>query len=197
MIRPLIPPLTTMAAALLLAGCGHSPAATFLVLDPAPPSSPAAAGYAGPPLRVPFVHLPVTVDRPELVRQDAAGTVKVDDFARWAAPLGLQARDTLIRDLTVRLPAGAVLPPDAPPAPREVRVEVTVLSFDVAGGQAVLTASYRLAGPGAGAGAGGARPALAQLSTPLADDGAASRAQAWSRLIGQLSDRMVAALPLR
>ena len=196
MMRPLIPVI--MVASLLLAGCGHSPAATFLVLDPAPPSSP-VAGYAGPPLRVPFVHLPVTIDRPELVRQDAAGTVKVDDFARWAAPLGLQARDTLIRDLTARLPAGAVLPPDAPPAPREVRVEATILSFDVAGGQAVLTASYRLAGPGAGAspGAGSARPALAQLSTPLADDGAASRAQAWSRLIGQLSDRVVAALPVR
>ena len=196
MMRPLIP--VTMVAALLLAGCGHSPAATFLVLDPAPPSSPVAS-YTGPPLRVPFVHLPVTVDRPELVRQDAAGTVKVDDFARWAAPLGLQARDTLIRDLTARLPAGAVLPPDAPPAPREVRVEATILSFDVAGGQAVLTASYRLAGPGAGAssGAGSTRPALAQLSTPLADDGAASRAQAWSRLIGQLSDRVVAALPVR
>ena len=195
MMRPLIP--VTMVASLLLAGCGHSPAATFLVLDPAPPSSPPVAGYAGPPLRVPFVHLPVTIDRPELVRQDAAGTVKVDDFARWAAPLGLQARDTLIRDLTARLPAGAVLPPDAPPAPREVRVEATILSFDVAGGQAVLTASYRVAGPAASPGAGSARPALAQLSTPLADDGAASRAQAWSRLIGQLSDRVVAALPVR
>ncbi len=183
--------LTGLGAA-MLAGCGHSPAVTFLVLDAVPPAR-SVADYAGPPLRVPFVHLPATVDRPELVRQDAAGTISVDDFARWSAPLGLQARDTLIRDLTARLPGGAVLPPDAPPAPREVRVEATVLAFDVTAGQASMTVSYRLVGPGAT----DPRPMVAKLATPLMDDAAAGRARAWSALIGQLSDHVIAALPPR
>ncbi len=181
--------LAGLLAATLLAGCGHSPETTFLVIDAAPPAAQATA-YAGPPLRVPFVHLPVTVDRPELVRQDAAGTVKIDDFARWSAPLGIMVRNALIQDLTVRLPAGAVLPPDALPAAREVRVEATVLSFDAVGGEAVMTASYRLVFRGTET-----RPQVVRLSASLADDTAPARARAWSRLIGQLSDTVVAALP--
>lgn len=185
-------PFTALAAALLLAACGHSPATTFLVIDPAPPTVPPITGYAGPPLRVPFVHLPVADDRPELIRQDGAGTIVVEDFARWSAPLGLLARQALIGDLTARLPAGAVLPPDAAPAGREVRVEATVLSFTATGPQATMAVSYRLIAPGANP-----PPQVVSLSTPLLDAAAPSRAQAWSRLIAQLSDQMVAALPQR
>lgn len=181
-----------LAGALLIAGCGHSPAATFLVLDPAPPTASTGA-YAGPPLRVPFVHLPVTVDRPELVRRDAAGTLTVEDFARWSAPLGIMARDTLIQDLTQRLPGGSVLAPDAPAAPAELRVEPTVLAVQMGGGVATMNVSYRLIPPGPNA----VRPQLVQLTTPLDDDTPPARAQAWSRLVGQLSDRIVADIAVR
>ena len=184
MMRPTAP--IALVCAVLLAGCGHSPATTFLVLDLAPAALPVAA-YAGPPLRVPFLHLPVTVDRPELVRRDAAGTLAVEDFARWSAPLGIMARDTLIQDLTQRLPTGSVLAPDAPGAMPEVRVEPTILSLTSGGGSATMTVSYRLIAPGAV----DARPQVVQLATPLADDAPPARAQAWSRLLGQLSDRLV------
>lgn len=183
-------PAAALAGLALLAGCGHSPATTFLVLDPAPPAG-AVASYAGAPIRVPFVHLPVALDRPELVRHDAAGTLTVEDFARWSAPLGRMARDTLVGDLTQRLPAGEVLPPDAPPGARELRVEVTILSFDAAGGTAAMTVSYRLVS----ARAAEPRPLLVQLTAPLPDDAPSGRARAWSALLGQLSDRIVAALP--
>jgi hypothetical protein len=198
MMRPFTPialpraPLMAPLLALLVAGCGHSPATTFLVLDAAPPAVPVAA-YAGPPLRVPFVHLPVTLDRPELVRHDRAGTLAVEDFARWSAPLGLMARDTLVQDLTQRLPAGTVLPPDAPGVASEVRVEPTVLSADFGSGTAAMTISYRLVRSPAAA----ARPRLVQLTATLADDTPAGRAQAWSRLLGDLSDRIVADLAAR
>ena len=187
-MRPLVP--VVLFAAILLAGCGHSPATTFLVIDAAPPTTSLASTYAGPPLRVPFVHLPVTVDRPELVRQDAAGTIAVDDFARWSAPLGLLARGALIQDLTARLPGGAVLPPDAAAAAREIRVEATVLSFDASGGEATMTVSYRLVRTGTDP-----QPRVARLTTPLTDDAPPGRAQAWSRLLSQLSDQIVADLP--
>lgn len=188
-MRPLVP--IVLLASMPLSGCGHSPATTFLVIDPAPPTTASASTYAGPPLRVPFVHLPVTVDRPELVRQDAAGTIAIDDFARWSAPLGLLARGALVQDLTARLPAGAVLPPDAPTAAREVRVEATVLSFDATAGEATMTVSYRMVRTGTDP-----RPLVAQLTTPLTDDAPSRRAQAWSRLLAQLSDRIVAELAL-
>lgn len=185
---------TAMAAAALLAACGHSPATIFLVLDPVPPAaSLAVAGshYSGAPLRVPFLHLPVTLDRPEPTRQDAAGTLAVDDIARWSAPLGLMARDTLIQDLIARLPAGKVLPPDAAATAPERRVEVTVLSFAAGGGRATLWVEYRVFVNAKAP----AEPRLAQFTAALPDDTPAGRARGWSALLALLADRVVADLP--
>ena len=131
--------------------------------------------------------MPVTLDRPEFVHQPAAGTLAVDDFARWSAPLGRLARDTLIRDLIQRLPAGSVLAPDAAPARPEVRVQATVRDFTPAGASATMTVSYRIGlGPA---------PRVVQLQTPLAGPTPVDAAQAWSALIGQLADRIVTDLP--
>lgn len=177
---------------LFAAGCGRSPATTFLALEPVPPARVGAA-YAGPVLRVPFVRVPVTLDRPEFVRQ-VAGRVEVSDVDRWAAPLGRLARDTLIQDLQARLPAGAVLPPDAGPAVPEVRAEVTVLAFRVASGRAVMDVSYRLVRR-AGASGDPVRPVA--LRTDVAAETPAAQAGAWSALLGQLADVVVADLVRR
>lgn len=179
-------------SALALAGCGHSPATTFLALEPAPPA--VVAVYRGPPVRVPFLHVPVVLDRPEFVRQ-VAGEVKIADFDRWAAPLGLLARNTLIQDLQARLPAGAVLPPDAAAVVPDIRVEATVLAFRVEGAEAVMEASYRIVRPAAGrTPATPPRPRPVTLRTPLADQTPLAQAQGWSALLGQLADRVAADL---
>jgi uncharacterized lipoprotein YmbA len=179
--------VAALASAVLLAGCGHSPGATFLTIDAAPPASAPLATYRGAPLRVPSVHVPVTLDRPEFIRQPAAGTLAVDDFARWSAPLGALARETLIRDLVARLPAGSVLAPDAAPVRPEVVVQTTVLDFTPAGDMATMTVSYRTgAAP---------LPRVVQLRAPLAGATPVDAARAWGALIGQLADRIVADLP--
>jgi len=184
-----------VAAPLLMAGCGRSPPTTFLALEPAPPAAAAAASsYRGPPVRVPFLRVPVTLDRPEFVRQ-VAGTVVVSDFDRWAAPLARLARDTLIQNLQARLAAGAVLPPDAGPAVPEVRIEATVLSFRVVGAEAVMDVSYRLVRPSSPrAPALAAPPRPVTLRTPLGGDSPAAQAAAWSVLLGLLADRIAAEL---
>lgn len=182
-----------LAGAVLLAGCGHSPATTFLTIDTAPPPmSPGAApltGYRGPPLRVPFVHVPATLDRPEYVSQPSAGTLRIADFARWSAPLGRLARDTLVRDLTQRLPAGSVLAPDAAPAKPEAVVLATVLDFTPTGTAATMTVSYRIGTA--------PMPRVARFQTPLGGPTPVDAAQAWSALLGQLADRIVTELPAR
>ncbi|MGI4733043.1 MAG: PqiC family protein [Janthinobacterium lividum] len=178
-----------VSGATLLAGCGHSPAATFLTIDAAPPAAAPLADYGGAPLRVPFVHVPVALDRPEYVRQMTAGTIAVDDFARWSAPLGRLARDTLVRDLTQRLAGGSVLAPDAAPAHSETVVQATVLDVTMIGTTATMTVSYGI-GPSP-------RPTVIQLTTPLAGAAPVDSARAWSALIGQLADRIVADLPAR
>ena len=177
-----------------LASCGGSPATRMLTLDAVAPAPAAVqAGYRGRPVAIPAVHVPAVLDRAEFAHQIAAGEVKVDDFARWAAPLGLLARDTLVRDLIARLPAGAVLPPGAGGGGGVTAIDVTILSFDA----------------GAGAGAGGATMAVVYrplpggaprqllLATPGAGGDPAATARAFSTLLGQLADRMAADIGVR
>lgn len=177
-----------LAPLMALTGCGHSPSTTLLTLDAAPPP-PAGirADYRGLPLAVPAVHLPVALDRPEYVTQVSAGEAKVDDFAKWVAPLGSLARDTLVRDLTARLPAGAVLPPGATGGAGVRVIDVTLLSFAGGPGEAVMQAAFR-ALPG-----GPVRQV--ELRVPAAAGGPVPSAQAFGVLLGQLADRIVADLP--
>jgi hypothetical protein len=175
--------LVPLAAALALAGCAHSPPTTLLTLDAAPPAGPVRSDYRGPPIAVPAVHLPAILDRAEYVRQTGAAEVQVDDFARWAAPLGLLARDTLVRDLTARLPAGAVLPPGATEARARV-VSVTVLAFTDDANGARLDVAYRFLPTGS------VRQAV--LSVPADGSGPTSSARRLGLLIGQLADRIAA-----
>jgi len=170
--------------ALALAGCAHSPPTTLLTLDTAAPADGTVrAGYRGRPISVPAVHLPALLDRAEYVRQAGAAEVQVDDFARWAAPLGLLARDTLVRDLTLRLPAGAVLPPGATDGGARV-VSVTVLAFADDATGARLDVAYRFL-PG-----GPVRQA--SFSAPADGPGPTASARRLGALIGQLADRIAA-----
>src|ERR1700743_2121455 len=89
--------LTALLASLpLLSACGHSPETQFLTLDPSPRAPSAVASYRGPPLRIPSIEIPPTLDRVEFTRQTGPGEMKVDDLVHWSAPLGILARHTLI-----------------------------------------------------------------------------------------------------
>lgn len=179
-----LPPMA-LAALAALAGC-TSPKTILLTLDAAPPAPNAVqAGYRGLPIAVPAVHLPAALDRAEFVRQESAGEVKVDDFARWTAPLGLLARDALVRDLTVRLPAGSVLPPGAGGSAGHARtLDVTVLAVQTSASGATMQVAYRVV-PG-----GPVRQVM--LSSPGAASGPVPAARAFGALIGQLADRIAA-----
>jgi uncharacterized lipoprotein YmbA len=170
-----------------LAGCA-SPQTTLLTLDAASPVPGAVhAGYRGMPISVPAVHLPATLDRAEFIHQETAGEVKVDDFARWTAPLGLLARDTLVRDLTARLPAGSVLPPGTSGIAGRTRIlDVTILSFQAGADGATMQAAYRAL-------PGGTVQVLS-LTAPDAGTTPTTTARAFGTLIGQLADRIATAM---
>ena len=84
--RPaLLAPLTTLCIGALAAGCASAPA-RFYTLAPTATAGPGpAAAYA---IVVGPVSLPAEVDRPEFVVQVAPNRVALDEFNRWAAPLG-------------------------------------------------------------------------------------------------------------
>jgi len=181
--------LSALPLALALAGCGSSPPTRILTLDAvAPPAAAIRADYRGPPVAIPAVHVPAALDRAEYVSRITAGEAGIDDFARWAAPLGLLARDALVRDLTARLPAGAVLPPGGTEGAGAVLTfDVTILSLDAGPGGATLQAAYRIV-PG-----GVVRQV--SLQAPTSGIGPVPGAQAFGVLIGELADRIVADLP--
>lgn len=178
-------PLISLVTLAALAGC-TSPKTTLLTLDAAPPAPDGVhADYRGLPIAVPAVHLPATLDRAEFVQQQSAGEVKVNDFARWTAPLGLLARDTLVRDLTARLPAGSVLPPGmGGSAGRARTLDVTILSFQAGPSGATMQIAYRTIPDGA--------VQQLTLSAPYRGISPVPTAQAFGALIGQLADRIAA-----
>jgi hypothetical protein len=79
-----------------------------------------------------------------------------------------------------------------------VDVDVDILAFNVAGGQAVMQASWsEISRPAAPPKGGLPSPAasstqLVELTAPVDASGGLAEAQGLSRLLGQLADRIVA-----
>jgi uncharacterized lipoprotein YmbA len=186
--------LVFAALGLGLTACGHSDATHFFTLFPVSPTQPVAATVSGAPIRLRRVTVPPALDRVELVREVAPGEVTVSDFEHWAAPLGQTAVQVLAQDLAARLPAGALIPPAAPLPTGGVNVDVDILAFNVAGGQAVMQASWSEISPPSAAPKGGQAPStrLVELTAPVDASGGLAEAQGLSRLLGQLADRIAA-----
>jgi uncharacterized lipoprotein YmbA len=190
--------LSVVVVAVSLAACGHSGQTRFFTLDPVAPAQPVGAISMRPPIRLRRVTIPPALDRVELVREVAPGEVKISDFEHWAAPLGQTAVQVLAQDLAARLPAGALIPPAAPLPPGGFDVDVDILAFNVAGGQAVMQASWsEITRPSAAPKGGQAPPPssstrLVELTAPVDASGGLAEAQGLSRLLGELADRMAA-----
>src|SRR5262249_4912774 len=90
-----------LAAAAATAGCGTTAPSRFYTLD-----STATPG-GGPPLRAAVavgpVSIPASVDRPQFVVQVAPNRVELDEFNRWAAPLGDAIAGAVAGDLAALL----------------------------------------------------------------------------------------------
>ena len=179
--------LSAGIAPVLLAGCASAPT-HLLTLDAVAPASGAIrADYRGLPIAIPAVHVPAALDRTEFVTQPTAGEAQIDDYAHWAAPLGLLAREALVRDLTARLPAGAVLPPGSAGKPGATRtIDVTILALGTQPGSAFMQVAYRRLPDGP--------VRQVSLSAPATGTTPAATAEAFARLTGQLADRLAADL---
>jgi uncharacterized lipoprotein YmbA len=174
--------------AVVLAGCGHGPSTRFYVLSPVGPAgATAGAVYRGAPIRVIAVHVPPTLDRPELVRSIDADEVALRDFDRWAAPLGDLARQALTQDLLDRLPPGAVLFPDVQTASVHRDLVLDILAFSQTHGVGVLDISWTLLAP-----PGSSRPltGTVRLTAPALAAGAEGEAELLSRLLAQAADQI-------
>jgi uncharacterized lipoprotein YmbA len=177
-----------LAAGGLLSACAGANT-RFYTLEPSAPAAPTPQAYAGPSFRIDAVHIPASLDRPELVRDNGGGRFTVSDNDHWAAPVGELLRRVLTQDLAAQLPAGKVIYPDAPKLPGAGGLVVDVLSVSSAGDRVVMDASWTLISvpvPGAPP-PGGERQRVVRASTPALGPGVSSNATELSLLASQVS----------
>jgi len=192
MIGPWSPLVVAFALSLaVLAACGRSAPTQFYTLRAMPPAS---AIQAAPtvPIRIARVEVPGTLDRPEIVREQANNQVKVDDLSQWSAPLGQLMRTTLIEDLIKRLPNGRVVPTDAPKPAATVDVSVEIVAVHETVGTLSIDVTWTQTRPSGEAGATTVQ--TLSLSAPLADRSNAAYAEALSQAMAQLADAIAARL---
>jgi len=169
--------------ALLLSACAGAQT-RFYTLQPAVPEVRSPLVYGGPPVRIDAVHVPASLDRPELVRDQAGDRFIVSDNDHWAAPVGELLRRVLTQDVAALLPREAVIFPDAPKLPNSVGVVVDILSITPTAEGVIMQASWTVLPSKAGA---QARQRTARLSVPSAGAGVQGDATELSALAGQLA----------
>ena len=169
-----------------LAGCGQSSTTRFWTIEPVS-AAPIPAGRAIAPVQVVAVHVPLAIDRLEIVQHDAANRIAVHDFDRWSAPPGDLMRRALTQDLIGRLPAGSVVSPDLPAPPRTRGIVVDLLDLRQEGSAFVMTVGWSSTGPAP------VRRQL-QLDAPAGAGDVAAETQALGTLVGQLADSIAEAL---
>lgn len=172
-----------LTSATALAACSSAPT-RFWTIEPvsaiAPPPVRAIA-----PVQVGTVHVPLAIDRLEIVQHDTADRITVNDLDRWSAPLGSLVRNTLTQDLIQRLPGGSVAFPDMP-TPKGARV-VTVELLDLVqttDGFA-MTVSWAVSG---------GPPHAMRLSAPAGAGDVPAQTRAIGTMVGTLSDSIAAAM---
>lgn len=193
--------LVLFSLAGLLAGCSVlSPKpdfSSFYVLNPLtvkaaplPPPDPTLS------LVVFSAEVPDYLDRPQLVSRLPGNQVGLDEYHRWAEPLGSALARVIAQDIAFYADSPHVAAFPVPPGfGQEFEVNLQVLQFDGApGGDVTLHAQWRISGPGGKPNyythdSVFTRPAAAGA------DPAAGYVDALSALAGDLARDMVAALP--
>jgi uncharacterized lipoprotein YmbA len=172
-------------------GACRSAATRFYSVAAAPAGS--VTDYQGPAVRIDVVHVPVDIDRIEIVTTPAPGQIRINEMDHWSGPLALVARQALTADLMARLPPGKVVFPHLPKADGALGIRVDVLEFVAAAGGSRLVASWQVV-------AGGEHPAEPKSPVTLSRKGDGSTPAAVSAelsvLLGQLADRIAADLPV-
>lgn len=176
-------------AGLVFAGCGASAPARFYTFqsnatgDGLPPAS-----YG---IVVAQVSVPAVVDRPQFVVQVAPNRVEIDEFNRWAAPLGETIADAVATDLGVRLGTPNVATAMRASFAPAYRVTIDVQRFDsIAGEAAVIEAVWAVTTVGSGRMLSGKTIARESVQ----GDGFDALAAAHSRAVTQLTRDIATAI---
>jgi hypothetical protein len=180
--------LAALSALLVLGACGSSPKTNFFTLDAVHAVSRAASAPGRAPIQVGHVDLPGTLDRQAMVTRGPGSQINVSDQDRWSAPLDELVRRAITEDLRQRLPAGRVLAPGDPTTKgtRTLMLNVQRFAADPSG-QVVLEVDWGLQAPGQQA-----HVRHEAIRTTVNGQGGGAIADAMSRALGELADRIAA-----
>jgi len=125
-----------------LTGCGASAESRFYALSSTATAAGASSASATKVLVGP-VSIPATVDRPEMVVQVPPNGVEVEEFNRWAAPLGDMISRTVATDLGGQLASSEITSQPLANFNPTYKVTISVQRFDsVKGQEAILEAVW-------------------------------------------------------
>jgi uncharacterized lipoprotein YmbA len=171
------------------AGCGTSAPSRFYTLESTATAGSAPVASIG--VLVGPVSVPASVDRSEFVVQVAPNRVDVDEFNRWAAPLGESIARTVAGDLATLLGT-----PDVATAPfanfdPDYRVTIDVQRFDSVRGELARLEAVWTVRETAG---GKTRSGRALVHESVQGEGFEALAAAHSRALAKLSTDVAAAI---
>jgi uncharacterized protein len=170
-------------------GCGTTAPARFFNLDSTAVDDGAPATHST--VMVGPVSIPASVDQPQFVVQVAPNRVEVEEFNRWAAPLGDSIARVVAGDLVVLLGTPDVAAAQLANFSPDYQVTIAVQRFDSIRGQAaVLEAMWAVRSKAGGSTRSGRTVARETVS----GDGFDVLAAAHSRALAKMSGDIAAAI---
>jgi uncharacterized protein len=181
---------TTACVMVLAAGCASAPA-RFYILESTAGMARGDAPLAPLAVIVGPVSVPASVDRPEFVVQVAPNRVEVDEFNRWAAPLGDGIARAVAVDLTALLGTPNVATAPLANFDATHRVTIDVQRFDSMPGESTALDAVWVVRRSDG---GGAKSGRTVARETVSGDGFEALAAAHSRAVERLAADIAAAI---
>jgi len=135
-MRRLAAVIIVCGLAALAAGCGSSPPSRFYTLSGTTTSAVASSNLS---VAVGPITIPAAVDRPQMVVSAGPNQVELDEFNRWASPLGNNISRVVAVNLVALLGTPHVtLFPEMLSSGADFRVAIEVQRFDSTPGEAAV-----------------------------------------------------------
>jgi uncharacterized protein len=136
------------------------------------------------------VSIPEEVDRPQFTLQVAPNRVAIDEFNRWAAPLGDSIARVIIGDLSVLLGTPRVTTASVANFAPVYQVTINIQKFESVPGKSVrIEATWLIHEPGGRVGSG-----MSLMTEPVTDSSFDALAAAHSRVLANISGTIADAI---
>jgi uncharacterized protein len=172
----------------IAAGCVSAPSRFYTLNSTAQADGSPAADYAvvvGP------VSIPAEVDRPQFTVQVAPNRVAVDEFNRWAAPLGDNIARAVAGDLAVLLGTPRVAEVSLANFNPAYRVTIDIQQFESVSGKSATIEAVWVVHKSVG---GASQSGRTVASEPVSGDDFDALAAAHSRALAKVSADIAAAI---